>query len=209
MSTEKIAVLVVDDNPLLRVGLRGTISDETDMTPVGEAGSGVQALELYRSLQPDVVTMDYRMPNEDGLAATIKILDEFPDARILFLSSFDREEDIWNAWKAGVRGYLTKAEAVEQVVEAIRCIYSGETYFPAAIVAKLEARKEQKSLTRREMEVLQLIVDGHSNKEIMAALELSSGTIRMHVSHLLEKMGALDRTQAAIIAVKKGIIHID
>ncbi len=209
MKDKKIGVLVVDDNALLRVGLRDTIADEPDMVPAGEAQNGVEALEMYRRLRPDVVTMDYRMPNEDGLEASRKILEEFPDARIVFLSICEGEEDIWNAWQAGVRGYLSKTEAAENVIDAIRCVAAGGTYFPPQITDKLEARKGQKSLTPREIEVLRLIVDGCSNKEIMTTLHLSASTVRVHVSNVLEKLDVLDRTQAAIAAIKRGIVHLD
>lgn len=207
--SKPISVLIVDDNALLRVGLRDTILDEEDMVPVGEAANGLEALELYRKLLPDVVTMDYRMPNEDGLEATRKILAEFPDARIVFLSICEGEEDIWNAWQAGVLAYLSKTDAAENIIEAIREVFAGQSYFPAAIAQKLEARKGQASLTPRESEVLKLIVDGNSNKEIMSELGLSASTVRVHVSNILEKLGALDRTQAAVFAVKRGIVHFD
>ena len=206
---KKISVLVVDDNALLRKGLRGTISDEEDMVCVGEAANGVEALEQFRKLQPDVVTMDYRMPNEDGLEASKKIFAEFPDVRIVFLSTYEGEEDIWNAWQAGAVGYLSKSEISKSIVEAIREVGAGHSYFPAAIARKLEARKERDSLTPRETEVLQLIVEGNCNKEIMVKLGISDGTVRVHVSKVLEKLGAMDRTQAAVTALTQGIIHLN
>lgn len=207
--SKPITVLIVDDNTLLRVGLRDTISDEKDMEVIGEASNGSEAVERYRQLRPEVVTMDYRMPNEDGMEASRRILEEFPDARIVFLSIYEGEEDIWNARQAGVLAYLSKTDASENIIEAIREVYAGNSYFPAAIARKLEERKEQATLTPRELEVLKLIVAGNSNKEIMTALDLSASTVRVHVSHVLEKLGALDRTQAVVAAVKKGIVHID
>ncbi len=207
--SDKISVLVVDDNTLLRVGLRDTIEDEIDMVVVGEAANGMEAFEKYKALLPDVVTMDYRMPVEDGLKASAHILSEFPDALIVFLSIYEGEEDIWNAWQTGVRAYLSKTDDPESVVEAIREVANGNSYFPAGIAKKLEARKNKDSLTPRELQVLELIVNGHSNKDIMAALDLSASTVRVHVSNILEKMGVLDRTQAAVQAVKQGIVHID
>lgn len=206
---QKIRVLVVDDNPLLRIGVCDTISDEPDMEAVGEAGSGAKGVELFRELKPDIVTMDYRMPNGDGLAATHHILDEFPDARIIFLSNYEREGDVWKAWKEGVCGYLTKNDAVECMVDAIRSVHAGKTYFPPAIKAKLDAHKEQKDLSPREYDMLRLIVEGHSNKEIMTELELSASTVRMHVSRLFKKMGVVDRTQAAVMAVRKGFVMLE
>lgn len=203
-----ISVLIVDDNALLRLGLMEAISGEEDMQLAGEASNGIEAVELFRKIKPDVVIMDYRMPAEDGVAATQKIVSEFPDAKIILLSVYEGEEDIWNAWKAGVQGYLSKSEAAHNFIGAIRTVAGGDACFPSEIAAKLEGRKEQRSLTPREMEVLRLIVDGNTNKEIMSALQVSAGTVKLHVSHTLEKLGVADRTQAAIMAIKKGIIHL-
>lgn len=204
-----LSILIVDDNALLRMGLVEALSGEDDLLLVGEASDGTEALEMYRKLRPDVVIMDYRMPLEDGVTATRKIVSEFPEAKIILLSVFEGEEDIWNAWRAGVRGYLSKSEAALVFLESIRTVAAGGTYFPEGIARKLEVRKEQGSLTPREMDVLRLIVDGQTNKEIMVTLNISASTVKLHVSNMLEKMGVCDRTQAAIMAVKKGIIHLD
>lgn len=206
---KKTKIMVVDDNSLLRLGLTEAIGGEGDLVAVGEAENGLEALELYRKLQPDVVTMDYQMPGENGIEATRKIVAEFPDARILLLSVFEGEEDIWNAVQAGARGYLNKSGDIEEVLDAIREVAEGGNYFPAAIAQKLASRGERASLTARELEVLGLIVGGNSNKEIMAELDISEGTVKLHVSHILEKLGAADRTQAAIMAVKQGIVHLE
>ncbi|VGO22287.1 response regulator [Pontiella sulfatireligans] len=203
-----LTVLVVDDNVLLRMGILEALSEEEDLRSAGEAANGAAALEMFRKLKPDVVTMDYRMPGEDGVECSRKIVAEFPDAKIIVLSVYEGEEDIWQAWQAGVRGYLSKSEAAGNVLEAIRVVGAGGTYFPPAIAERLEARKEQENLTARELEVLRLIVDGNSNKEIMASLNISAGTVRLHVSNVLCKLGASDRTQAAITAVKQGIVHL-
>lgn len=140
---------MVDDNSMLRVGLRDTIIDEEDMQPVGEASNGVEALERYRQLRPDVVTMDYRMPVQDGLEATRSILAEFPDAHIVFLSIYDGEEDVVNAWRAGAHGYLSKTEATEKIVYAIREVAAGDRCFPDSIARKLESGEEHKPHTPR------------------------------------------------------------
>ena len=206
---DNIKVLIVDDNGLLRTGLRDIVEDQADMEVVGEAANGVEALERFRALGPDVVTMDYRMPEEDGVAAMTKIHQEFPDARVVFLSTYEGEDDIWNAWQAGALGYISKSRAAENIIEAIREVSTGACFFPAAIARKLEERKTQESLTPRELEVLRLIVDGCSNKEIMSRLNLSASTVRVHVSNMLEKLGVLDRTQAAVAAVRRGIVHLD
>lgn len=205
----KVKVMVVDDNSLLRLGLTEAIAGEGDLEAIGEAENGIQALELYRKLQPDVVTMDYQMPGENGVESTRNIVAGFPGAKVILLSVFEGEEDIWNAVQAGARGYLNKSGEIEEVLDAIREVARGGSYFPAAIARKLANREERESLTARELEVLQLIVDGNSNKEIMAALNISEGTVKLHVSHVLEKLGAADRTQAAIMAVKQGIVHLD
>lgn len=206
---KQIRVMVVDDNSLLRLGLTEAIGGEEDLNVVGEAENGLLALKLFQELQPDVVTMDYQMPGDTGVETTRKLLAEFPDARVILLSVFEGEEDIWNAVQAGAKGYLNKNGEIEEVLDAIREIFAGGTYFPAAIAKKLEVRSERDSLTAREQEVLSLVVQGNSNKEIMIELSISEGTVKLHVSHILEKLGAADRTQAAIMAVRQGIVHLD
>lgn len=209
MNDNDITVLIVDDNALLRYGLRDAISSEEGMVAVGEAANGIEALEQYRKLKPDVVTMDYRMPNEDGLNATRNIVAEFPDASIIFLSICEGEEDVWNAWKAGVQGYLPKTDAAEDILEAILEVGSGGTYFPASIAQKLEFRKQQEDLSPRELEVLTLLGQGQSNKEIADHVDISVHTVKHHVTNIREKLGAADRTQAVVIAFKRGILHLD
>ncbi len=204
-----VKVLVVDDNALLRYGLRDTINNEDGMSVVGEAANGTEALEQYRALKPDVVTMDYRMPNEDGLEASRKILAEFPEAKIIFLSICEGDEDVWNAWKVGVCGYLSKTNAADEILDAISELSKGGRYFPASMVEKVEFRKTQDELTPREMEVLDLMVKGQSNKEIAASFGISVSTVKHHISKLLEKLGAADRTQAVIMALKRGFVHLD
>ncbi len=207
---DEIKVLVVDDNALLRLGLTETINIEPGLTPVGAAANSVEALTLYRKFRPDVVTMDYQMPGDSGLVCTQKIIAEFPDAKIILLSVFDSEEDIWKAVQAGVKGYLTKkAGEVEDVLEAIHEVAAGGTYFPAVIAQKLERRNDQESLTPREMDVLKLLADGCSNKEIVDALGISLPTVKLHIINLREKLGAADRTQAVVAAFKRGILHIN
>ena len=206
---KKVSVMVVDDNSLLRLGLTEAINGEDDMVAVGEAENGDAALLRFRELLPDVVTMDYQMPGVSGIEATRQILSEFPDAKIILLSVFGGEEDVWNAVQAGAQGYLTKTEEIEEVLDAIREVQGGGTYFPAKLAQRLADRNERVSLTARETEVLSLIVEGLSNKEIMNQLHISQGTVKLHVSHLLEKLGAADRTQAAILAVRRGFVHLD
>ncbi|MEO0794814.1 MAG: response regulator transcription factor [Verrucomicrobiota bacterium] len=204
-----VKVMVVDDNSILRLGLTEAIDSEENFKVVGEADTSSRAIEQYRKLKPDVVTMDYQMPGGDGIECTKKIIDEFPDAQIVLISIFEGEEDIWKAINAGVRGYLNKNGDVEEVLEAIREVHKGATYFPAPIAARFTTRNKRPSLTNREHEVLGLIVSGHSNKDITNKLEISEGTVKLHVSRILEKLNAADRTQAAIKAIRDGIFHID
>ncbi len=207
---DNITVLVVDDNALLRMGLTETMNIEPGLEPVGMAANGAEAIELVRRLRPDIVTMDYQMPGMDGVECARRIIEEFPETGIILISVFDAEEDIWRAVKAGVKGYLTKkAGEVEEVVEAIQEVAAGGTYFPANLAQKLEWRKEQPELTPRELEVLQLLAAGCSNKEIMDRLDISLPTVKLHVVNLREKLGAADRTQAVVHAFKRGILHLE
>jgi len=204
----KTRVLIVDDHAMMRLGLAEAITGEGDMALAGEAVNGEQALALYRKLQPDVVTMDFQMPGKDGAESTIQLRAEFPDARVVVLSVFEGEEDIWRAVKAGASAYVLKSAEVEDVLEAIRHVVAGGTYFPATIAAKLAARENRGTLTARELQVLQQIVAGLSNKEIAAALRMSEATVKLHISNTLSKLQVADRTQAAIVAVQRGIVHL-
>jgi len=205
----KIRVLIVDDHAMMRLGLVEAIAGERDLALVGEAANGRQCLDLYRKHQPDVVTMDFRLPGADGAESTANLRAEFPDARVVVLSVFEGEEDIWRAVEAGAMGYVSKSAEVEEVLEAVRCVVSGKTYFPAPIATKLASRRTRGALTPREHQVLHHIVAGLSNKEIAATLHMSEATVKLHISNTLAKLHVADRTQAAIVAVQRGIIHLD
>jgi DNA-binding NarL/FixJ family response regulator len=205
----KIRVLIVDDHAMMRLGLAEAIAGERDLALVGEAASGEQCLEQYRQHEPDVVTMDFRLPGADGAESIAQLRAAFPEARVVVLSVFEGEEDIWRAVEAGAMGYVSKAAEVEEVLDAIRCIFAGESYFPAPIAAKLAARRTRDTLSPRERQVLRHIVAGLSNKEIAAALHMSEATVKLHISNTLGKLHVTDRTQAAIVAVQRGIIHLD
>jgi DNA-binding NarL/FixJ family response regulator len=205
---KKISVLIVDDHFMARMGLSVPINGETDMTVVAEARNAAQALTFYRKHRPDVVTMDYMMPDQSGVEATRTILAAFPEAQIIMLSGRDGEEDIHSAVEAGVRGYLTKAAERDEVIAAIRTVHHGGRVFPPEVAAKLAARNERDPLTEREIAILRLIVDGRSNKEIATALHMSGGLVKLHVSLILEKLGAPDRTRAATLAIARGIVHL-
>lgn len=206
---KKIRVLIVDDHAMMRLGLAEAINGERDMTLAGEASNGAMAIEQYRKLQPDVVTMDFQMPTMDGAQATAALREEFPDAKVVILSVFEGEEDIWRAVKSGASAYVLKSAEVEDVLEAVRHVQAGDTYFPAAIASKLAARQTRGTLTPRELQVLRHVVGGLSNKEIASELKMSEATVKLHISNTLAKLSAADRTQAAIVAVQRGIVHLD
>ncbi len=194
---------------MMRLGLAEAVSGERDMALAGEASNGGQAVEAYREFQPDVVTMDFQMPGMDGAEATARLRGEFPEARVVILSVFEGEEDIWRAVQAGAMGYVLKSAEVEDILEAIRHVVAGDTYFPPAIAAKLADRKTRDTLTTRESQVLRHVVAGLSNKEIASTMRTSEATVKLHISNTLAKLGVADRTQAAIVAVQRGIVHLD
>lgn len=207
---ETIRVLVVDDNAFMRLGLTEAIAIEPGVEVAGEAEDSESAVKAFRETSPDVVTMDYQMPGESGIECVKKIIAIDPDAKVILLSVFDSEEDILLAKRAGVKGYLTKkAGGVRDVMSAIQEVAQGGTYFPAALAAKLENRMQRPDLTKREMEILQLLADGNSNKEIADILGIAMATVKLHVGNLREKLGAVDRTQAVVFAYKQGILHLD
>ncbi len=206
--SSSIRILIVDDHFATRLGLAVPINNEPDMTVVAEAGTSAKAVELYRQHQPDVVIMDYHLPDKSGVETLESILAEFPDVRVLMLTIFDGEEDIYRAVNAGAKGYLTKSSECEDVLLAIRRIAAGAACFPPEIAAKIRAREQRRSLTPRELEILRLLVKGHSTKEIVDILQLSMGTIRLHISIILDKLDAFDRTSAVAIAIERGIVHL-
>lgn len=202
-------ILIVDDHAMMRFALAEAIAVEPDLTLIGEAANGPEALALYKQHQPDVVIMDYQLPGPSGAEITGQILHEFPQARILLLSIFEGEEDIWRAVQAGVAGYITKSSEIAQMLDAVRQVAVGQNYFPAAVAAKLTARSSQESLSTRELQMLSEIVNGRSNKEIATLHKLSDSAVKLYISNMLTKLGVQDRTQAAILAVKRGIIHLE
>jgi DNA-binding NarL/FixJ family response regulator len=207
--TKKIRIMVVDDHFVVRVGLRGSIDLEPDMAVVLEASNGEQAVALYRKHLPDLVLMDLKLPGLNGIEATKAICAEFPKAAIIMLSTHEGEEDIYQAFQAGVKAYMLKTAAREELIAAIRAALVGERYISPAVGARLAERMTHSDLTAREMQVLKLIVGGKSNKEIAAELSIVEVTVKLHVNHLLNKLGVHDRTQAATTALQRGIIHLD
>src|SRR5580692_12723842 len=210
MTTEeiKIKVLCVDDHPLVRKGIASILSNENDMRLVAEAGDGSEAVDRFREHQPDVTLMDLRMPNMDGVQATQAIRKEFPEARIIALTSYDGDQDIYRALEAGVRGYMLKEMVHTDVLRAIRTVYSGKRLMPQEVAERLSEYFPQVALTPREVEVLGCVAKGMANKEIATLLGTASGTVKMHVQNILEKLGASDRTHAVTIAMERGILHL-
>src|SRR5215467_13720351 len=210
MSEESsIRVLCADDHPLFRKGIAAILSKEVDMQLVGEAGNGREAVELFRQLRPDVTLMDLRMPDMDGIEASRAIRNEFPDAKIIALTSFDGDQDIYRALEAGVRGYMLKEMVHSEVVRAIRTVHAGKRLMPPEVAERLSEYFPQVALTPREVEVLGCVARGLANKEIAHKLGTANGTIKMHVQNILEKLGASDRTHAVTIAIERGILHLD
>jgi DNA-binding NarL/FixJ family response regulator len=208
-ATKPVRLLVVDDHHIVRRGLIALLTTVPEMQVVAEASDGHQALELYRQHQPDVTLMDLRMNTMNGVETTRAIRAEFPNARIIVLTTFDGDEDIYRALQAGARGYLLKGMDTEELLTAIRTVHSGKSRIPAPVAERLAERMNNPALTDRETEVLRLIVGGNSNKEIAAALFISEATVKTHINSLLSKLGVSDRTQAATTALQRGIVHFD
>jgi two-component system, NarL family, response regulator len=206
--TAPLSVLLVDDHSLMRIGLASVIASDPGLAVCGEAGTGASALELYRSLQPDIVLMDLRLPDMSGAAVTEKIRDEFPEAKIIVVSSFAPDDEIYAAVMAGARAYVLKTIDAGQLIEVIRTVASGRRHIPADVAARLAARIPRSELTDRERKVLQLVVKGKRNREIADELGITEGTVKTHVGNILMKLGVADRTEAATAAIERGIINL-
>jgi DNA-binding NarL/FixJ family response regulator len=204
-----IRVLCVDDHALVRKGIASILANEADMRLVAEAENGRDAIDLFRAHHPDVTLMDLRMPEMDGIAAAKAIRDEFPDAKIIALTSFDGDHEIYRALQVGVRGYLLKEMVHTEVLRAIRLVHAGERLMPPEVVERLAHYFPQAALTPREIEVLGHVARGLSNKEIAHHLGTAGGTVKIHVQNILSKLGASDRTHAVTIALQRGIIRLD
>lgn len=206
---ETISVLCVDDHPLVRKGIASIVASEPSLKIAGEAGNGREAVEKYAELRPDVVLMDLRMPVMDGVEATREIRKINPDARIIALTSYDGDQDIYKAIEAGVRGYILKEMVHTKVLDAIRTVHSGKRLMPQEVAERLSEYFPQVALTPREIEVLRYVARGLANKEIAHQLGTASGTVKMHVQNILAKLNASDRTHAVTIALERGILHLD
>jgi two-component system NarL family response regulator len=206
--TAPVRILIAEDHLIARVGVKTILSMQPDLSVVAEASNGNQAVELYRKFLPDVILMDMRMPGLNGVDAARAIRTEFPNARIIGLSTYGGDEDIRRALQAGMRAYLTKDVLHDELIRAIRAVHCGESYLTAAVRAVLAAGPLPADLSAREMEVLSLIVNGKSNKQIGFSLGIAEHTVKNHVKNILDKLGVDDRTQAATAAIQRGIIHL-
>jgi DNA-binding NarL/FixJ family response regulator len=204
-----IRVLIVDDHLVVRMGLRSMIDSQPDMEVVAEAANGNEAVQAYREHRPDVVLLDLRMPQLNGVEATIAIRNEFPKALIIVLTTYDGDENIYRALQAGAHAYLLKDIPRDQFLQAIRAVHRGQYCIPPAIAARLAQRMPQEELSARELGVLKLIVEGMSNKEIASTLAITESTVKNHVNSLLSKLKVKDRTQAATTALRRGIVTLD
>lgn len=206
--SDKIRILLVDDHIVMRMGLTTATGDQPDMEVVADVENGVEALEACRLHQPDVVVLDLRMQGMSGIETARALREEFRDVRVLIFSNYAHSEEVYQAFKAGAAGFVVKEMSLDRLLEAIRAVSRGEQYIPPEIAMRMGERLFDQ-LSPRELEVLRLVAKGRSNKEIGAELHVVEGTVKIHVTNLLAKLGVSDRTQALVVAVKRGIIQID
>lgn len=203
-----IRVLIVDDHAIVQQGLAAIINEESDLSVVGQAKDGMEAIALFRQAQPDVTLMDLRMPRMGGVEAISTICAEFKAARIMVLTTYDGDEDIYQGLRAGAKGYLLKDCKPSELRTAIRTVYEGQQYIPLPVAAKLVQRVNYPELSHRELEVLQLVARGMSNLEISTTLNVSESTVKSNINRIFSKLGVRDRNQATIIALKRGIASL-
>jgi two-component system, NarL family, response regulator len=203
-----IRVLIADDHFIIKQGLATIINRDPEMTAIAQAEDGQQAIDLFREYQPDVTLMDLRMPRITGVEAITAICAEFKQARIIVLTTYDGDEDIYRGLQAGAKGYLLKDAKPNELLNAIRTVHSGQQYIPPEVGAKLVQRMSNPELSERELAVLRLMAQGMSNQEIGTALSIGESTVKSHVNRILSKLGVNDRTQAVIIAVKRGLVSL-
>jgi two-component system, NarL family, response regulator len=206
---DKLKIMLVDDHYLVRVGLASIIALEPDMTVCAEASSGEQAQTLFRTHHPDVTLMDLRLPGMSGTETIQAIRREFPEARIVMVSTYVCDEEIYGALQAGAMAYLVKSVQREELIRAIRKAAAGQRHIPAEVAARLADRVARSELSMREIEVLRLLVGGRRNREIGEALDITEGTVKLHVSSILSKLGVADRTEAVTVALQRGIVRLE
>jgi DNA-binding NarL/FixJ family response regulator len=209
MSDQKgIRVFSVDDHPLLREGIGAIINSQPDMSVVAEASNAREAIQQFRSVRPDVTLMDLRLPDKSGIDTLIAIRNEFPDARIIMLTTFDGDVEIQRALEAGARGYVLKNTPAKELLKVIRQVHSGTKCIPPQVAASLAEHVADEDLTDRETQVLSQIAEGNRNRDIAERLFIAEETVKVHIRHIMDKLGASDRTQAVAIALRRGIIQL-
>jgi two-component system NarL family response regulator len=208
--SDSIRLLIVDDHPVVRDGLVAILHQgEPDLEVVGEAGDGREAVARWRELRPTITIMDLQLPGQTGVEAITAIRREDPEARVLVLTTFDGDADIQRALEAGARGYLLKNVRRATLIEAVRAVAAGQRYLPPSTAARLVEAMESERLTARELDVLELLAKGMRNREIAEELRLAEPTIKIHVNNLLRKLQVKDRTEAAVVALRRGLIHLE
>lgn len=206
--SEQIRVFSVDDHPLLREGIAALVNHQPDMTLVAEASTGAEAIQLFKQHLPDVTLLDLRLPDMSGIDILIAIRTEFPEARVIILTTFEGDVEIHRALQAGARGYVLKNMPPSELLDVIRQVHAGKKRIPPAIASHLAEHMSDENLTDREVEVLQQVAGGNKNRDIAKKLFISEETVKVHIKHIMEKLGATDRTQAVAIGVRRGIIHL-
>ena len=204
-----IRILTVDDHPLLRKGIAALVNAEPDLKLVAEASTGIEAIDAFRSHKPDVTLMDLQLPGVDGIEAIGRIRSEFPEAKIIVLTTYTGDFQVLRALKTGARGYILKAHVHKELLETIRAVHAGHKRIPPDIAAELADHATDDALTEREIDVLKLIAAGNSNKLIADQLSIGEATVKSHVTNILSKLGANDRAHAVTIGLKRGIIELD
>jgi DNA-binding NarL/FixJ family response regulator len=203
---DRIRIMLVEDHQVVRQGLVALLSSMDDLEVVGSVGDGLEAVEIFRTLQPDVTLMDLQLPKLGGVDTIRRIRGEFPQARFIVLTTFDGDEDIYRALQAGARAYLLKGMPLEELLTTIYAVHSGKLHIPSSVAEKLAERLSGQELTARELGVLERIVAGRANKEIAADLFISEATVKTHINSLLGKLGVADRTHAATVAIQRGLV---
>jgi len=204
----QIRILGVDDHPLLREGIAAMVNNQPDMLLVAQASNAQEAIHQFRKHKPDVTLMDLRLPDKSGIEAMIAIRSEFPEARIIMLTTFEGDVEIQRALEAGARGYLLKSMPPRELVEVIRQVHAGGKRIPLQVAARLAEHISDEALTDREIEVLSQIALGSRNRDIAEKLFITEGTVKVHIKHIMQRLGASDRTQAVAIGLRRGIIQL-